>query len=242
MEVQKKPKLDASPEFTLNSTLADQLLDLKQYFLSNPNHHTTNRQGFKFPTHSAYKDLIKIVGAKAANLGVLSMIMDSKAAKSVIASSPDALAVPFDFFHDFITPLESQIKTILNEENMLDQNAEHSICDVKPQLEKIRTLMEEQTESPAVIRLANIIANEIFDNSNSPIHISKTPRIRLRSSTNSEDMPGFTGAGLYRSKGVSLYKREDISRYFIKTEGKPKAKVIKKTKKDDSICLCWGLE
>jgi hypothetical protein len=42
--------------------------------------------------------------------------------------------------------------------------------------------------------------------------LAGSARVRLRSSTNSEDLPGFSGAGLYRSTRVDPAQRDDVER------------------------------
>jgi hypothetical protein len=169
------------------------------------------------PNKFEHQDLIRRVGAKAANLGLLNLLTLRLNLPSV--SSPASLGVPFNFYEKFIqfkqpgkqlgvaaetTTLAAETEKILQKYDLLNTEKIHATLDVKQALAEIKALYEKATVPPELLK---IFKKYIFDDPTSPVHISKHPRLRLRSSTNSEDMEGFTGAGLYDSDGVSLYKK-----------------------------------
>ncbi len=181
----------------------------------------------KMPTPIQHRKLIQTVGAKAANLGVIKLILDPLR-NDIEVESPETIGVPFNFF-DFLmqskapngksTYLES-IKEILNKNGLLDPEKLHTVATVRSPLQEVRDLI-----SSAIVteQMLDIFEKYIYLDSSSPIHFSKVEKIRLRSSTNSEDLDGFTGAGLYDSSGLWLVDKkgrvrpwEDIRADLIK--------------------------
>ncbi len=145
-------------------------------------------------------------GVKAANVAVLGTLGFSD------GTVPDGFAVPFYFYDEFMK------QTALGEETVLGKKS-------APDEQKI-TLSAETTLAEAVsAMLAHayfqtdyVIQEEMLDDLRDAIEDATSPQfiidaltamhatypegqsLRYRSSTNNEDLPGFSGAGLYDSK------------------------------------------
>ena len=129
------------------------------------------------------------------------------------------MAVPFNFYNKFmnlkqvrldannkerlISPADL-ITEILNKNDIFNERKEVSFCQMKPVLEKIRNIISTSQVPPEMLQL---FKKYLVDDKTSPINQKKISKLRLRSSTNSEDLEGFTGAGLYNSTGVWLYAK-----------------------------------
>ncbi len=120
-------------------------------------------------------------GVKAANLAVLRKMGFPKGAV------PDGFAIPFHFYDEFMkhNGLYTRIETMLADPGFQeDYNMqENRLGDLRD------AIREAETPSWMLTELARM--NESF-----PDGINR----RYRSSSNSEDLPGFNGAGLYDSK------------------------------------------
>ncbi len=125
-----------------------------------------------------YED-VSTVGAKAAQLG-------EACGMGPPIVTPGGFAIPF--FH-YLRHLErSGVGPGIPQ--MLDDVAFRSDAHVREQrLLELRTVIERASVDPAFLRA---LASRIRA-------FPGEPRVILRSSTNAEDLPGFTGAGLYRS-------------------------------------------
>jgi hypothetical protein len=171
------------------------------------------------PTKDVHSGSIRKVGAKATNLALLTQAFPAQQKSELGVAVSDGFAVPFDFYEEFIQFKQTQldatnptrevspqqlIQEILAKSGNQSTEGLTSICKVAPALNEIRSVL---LKSKIPDSLITQFKKVIFDDPASPIHLSKIPRIRLRSSTNSEDLAGFTGAGLYNSEGVSLYKK-----------------------------------
>ncbi len=222
----KKPKLNGKPSFILDPRYDNELVRLDTYFK-------------KRPTRKEHSRLVQIVGAKAANLGVLSQVISRVKSETLI--SPDTVGIPFNFYEQFInlkqkgldsanpervmTPQE-RIVEILNKGDLLNPDKIHSISVVRPTLEEVRAVVS-RAQLPQ--RLVDLLRHAIMEDTTSPLYISKHPRLRFRSSTNSEDLEGFTGAGLYDSLGINLYKKK---KGFDRNEPKKWEKIEEDLRKD----------
>lgn len=135
------------------------------------------------------KKSVHTVGGKAANFGELEKIALPDHGKIPIPEA--AFGIPFYYYQDHITrrQLQSQIDAILNSDSII-QN---------------RTLLYAHLE-----RLQDSIRAKPLDDKFLQLVIAKLKsfpaytEFRFRSSTNAEDIEGFTGAGLYSSKTGSL--------------------------------------
>ena len=125
---------------------------------------------------------VAIVGNKAANFGVLYKL--SKLGGFTIPES--AFAIPFHFYRDHIRRCgaDTLIATLLR------QRATISLEEVEFQLKTIRKRIEATPIDPTLIlKVEEMVAR-----------LGSNTKLRFRSSTNAEDMDGFSGAGLYTSK------------------------------------------
>jgi hypothetical protein len=173
---------------------------------------------------SEHRRATRRFGAKATNLAMLKFLIGRYNSSAQLrplfdTHTPDGFAVSFAFFDDFmnlqqkgldlsdpnrvLSPRQLIVER-LNTTTLLDHTKFNSICDARPVLADLREIIM-RAEVPE--KTLNLFRKYLLTDKASPIHQSRTPRIRLRSSTNSEDMEGFNGAGLYNSAGVSLYRR-----------------------------------
>lgn len=118
------------------------------------------------------------VGTKSANI--------SEMVKKGGLNVPPGFAVPFHWYQEFLkhNKLGPKIKAMLTEKKFLEEPAYR-----RAQLAAIKTLIRKAEHSPA-------FQKAFLDK----IHAGYDGRgLFVRSSTNSEDLPGFNGAGLYDS-------------------------------------------
>ena len=120
-------------------------------------------------------------GVKAANVAVLGTLGFPD------GTVPDGFAVPFYFYDEFMkaNELETMVST------MLANSAFQTSYDTQEkELKKLRNAIKDATTPDSIITALEEMHGEFPDG------IS----LRYRSSTNNEDLPGFSGAGLYDSK------------------------------------------
>jgi hypothetical protein len=195
----KKPRAGERPQSNVPEKYQGKLLDLTSYYE-------------KLPTFKDHQQLIRTVGAKAANLALIHYILQNF--KSPNVTSPPPFSAHFGFFDDFMkqrqktstgklsTP-DKLIREILNKNNLLDPTLSHPIEKVRPALEEIRnTILKSKVPDKLIAELKRAI----LEDPTSAIYHKNQPILLLRSSTNSEDMIGFSGAGLYNSTSVKLYE------------------------------------
>jgi pyruvate,water dikinase len=127
-------------------------------------------------------------GAKAANLGELTRVLD-------VPARNDGFAIPFAAYAHFmtVTGLDAEV------ESLLADPALRTDASVKHRL--LKTLRDDIKSAPfppeLVDELRTMIAQVYGD-------AGTTQMLRYRSSTNVEDLDAFTGAGLYDSKSGCL--------------------------------------
>lgn len=131
------------------------------------------------PLFDAIKAGTQAFGGKVAHYSALSRIET--------VPSPKAFAIPVHFYRQFMEQngFDTQVATMLADETFLNDASARDA-----QLESLREAMEIAPVDPdfEAALLAKL-------NSDYP-----GVRMRFRSSTNAEDLDGFTGAGLYTSK------------------------------------------
>ena len=120
-------------------------------------------------------------GVKAANVAVLRTLDFPE------GTVPDGFAIPFYFYDEFMkhNNFYAGIETML-----ADPDFQSNFDTQEDELKDLRDDIED-ADTPAWIVTALATMNESF-----PDGINR----RYRSSTNNEDLPGFSGAGLYDSK------------------------------------------
>lgn len=186
------------------------------------------RTGLPSFSELGFNDSIS-VGAKAANLAELHNMTDSR--------TPDGFAVPFRYYDLFLK--EKQISSSLCTEAGMDCKEEGrakelcqnvaGFCNQKGEGESLEVyllelLSDTSFETDTAYREAALdglrylihhipvdnLFGEILDKKVLELRGNET--VRLRSSTNAEDLPSFSGAGLYRSVSAELGDREPSSR------------------------------
>ena len=204
----KRPKAGETPSFVIDPRFRGKLQDLSTHYR-------------RLPTKAQHEDLIRRVGAKAANLALIQYILRTSPNLEGV-TSPATFAAHFGLYDEFMATkvpgrgngtVAKKIEQILNRENLLDPTRLHAIDKVRPALEEIRTLIQNTKVPEAMIREMKRV---ILDDPNSPIHHSKNPILLLRSSTNSEDMDGFSGAGLYNSTALQLYDADATGKLTLR--------------------------
>ncbi len=123
----------------------------------------------------------KAFGVKAANVAVLGTL------EFPDGTVPSGHAVPFHFYDEFMkaNDLDDEVTEMLADEDFQDDYAEQ-----EKQLKKLRKKIK-KADTPEWIITALKAMHDTYPENTS---------LRYRSSTNNEDLPGFSGAGLYDSK------------------------------------------
>ncbi len=129
------------------------------------------------------KKAVDIVGGKAANMGELSKITVGNKPLPVPEA---AFAIPFYYYVAHIKKrnITDSINQILNSDSIKNN---YTLLDAK--LKEIRKMIKETPIDTSLIRMVE-----------ARIRKTKYKAFRFRSSTNSEDIENFNGAGLYDSK------------------------------------------
>ncbi len=150
-----------------------------------------------------FNDVIS-VGAKAANYAESTHIL------------PDAFrpgfAIPFFYYREFIQT------NMFNAQLTIDQYLTQLVNDPRIKTDR-QFLVDSLVQLQTRMRADDMIVNQNLVNEVKTA-VDKTypnAKIRLRSSTNSEDMPQFTGAGLYDSDSYDLRKPKKTIDKALKT-------------------------
>lgn len=144
------------------------------------------------------KKSAKFIGNKAANFGAL-----YKLSKMEDFRVPEvAFAIPFYYYFEHTSDgsINEKIQQLVNGETKLTGK------DLRKALADIRDAIEAKTIEPELIcDIESLVLNG-----------GAYRRFRFRSSTNAEDIKGFSGAGLYDSKTGILYDEEKSFEKAIK--------------------------
>ena len=135
---------------------------------------------------------VPLVGAKTAQLAFA-------ASRLPEGATPRGFALPFGAYARFLreTGLEPKLRAMLNDPAFKNDPEVRHV-----RLDAFRAAMTAAPVPPDMI--ADVIRR---------IRETLPPgRVRLRSSTNAEDLPGFNGAGLYRSTRVDPNDPADVAR------------------------------
>lgn len=146
----------------------------------------------------SYKDLER-VGSKAANYAELVRILNS-ASRTVIRPG---YGIPFYYYQEFLNTNPKVQEAI---SKMLADPLMSRVAKVEYRETKLKALRDLFTADDAVVsdELVNQLL-ELFDSA----RVGGLPRRwKLRSSTNSEDLPNFNGAGLYESYAYKPVNKE----------------------------------
>jgi hypothetical protein len=123
------------------------------------------------------------VGAKAANLGEVARGI---AGRSTDFSVPPGFAVPFAWYQQFVTAngLDAKIAALLADPRLRQDAAWRRAALTELRQAFAQGTLPDELRAPLEQRRREVIG---------------TGGVFVRSSTNSEDLPGFNGAGLYSS-------------------------------------------
>ncbi|XXF76291.1 PEP/pyruvate-binding domain-containing protein [Myxococcaceae bacterium GXIMD 01537] len=137
-------------------------------------------------------DHVSLFGAKAAQLARVAQLTPA-------IEVPKGFGLPFHAYARFLKAngLDARIDAML-----ADPEFQRSPDKRRIELESLRQAMERAPVPADVLQplLARIRA------------VLPPGKVRLRSSTNAEDLPGFNGAGLYRSRKVDPTDPEQVAR------------------------------
>jgi len=156
------------------------------------------------------------VGSKSANYAELAHLLNTPE-RTVVRYG---MGIPFYFYKEFIDSnpkIKNKISSLLEDPKMTEMEAGKYR---KEQLEALREMFFAEDNQWDEEFLASLI--DAFDNFVDPT--GKKRAMKLRSSTNSEDLPQFNGAGLYTSKAYKPYNKKGEER-----DRKDKIKKLKKT-------------
>ncbi len=127
---------------------------------------------------------LDIAGAKAAQLGELTRVQPP-------VNVPRGFVIPFRGYHDHLaaTGIDSAVRAALVRPDFVN--------DVQVRLRvlaEVRQRIEAASMDPRLLAAVRARIQQLFPG----------VAVRFRSSTNAEDLPGFNGAGLYRSTRVAV--------------------------------------
>ena len=140
----------------------------------------------EFASSPALDLLLPNIGSKASNYATLQRLLETKFVQPGFALT---------FAHYLKISAEPATKQLID--NLLSQKNTLSPEAIDAQLLLIRQSIQEATSDAALLPTLTAIRAAIA-------RMPGAPRIRLRSSTNSEDLPVFNGAGLYESAGFDV--------------------------------------
>jgi len=140
-------------------------------------------------------EALPLIGAKAAGLAELtsSLSLRPDACKDVDSFSVPAQAFAVPVVH-FIEHFEASGAKAAFEKAKEESNFDSDPIFRGSQLEAIQNLILEHPVSPPLLRELEEAIESRYG----------TARVRLRSSSNAEDLPGFNGAGLYNSLSAAI--------------------------------------
>ena len=156
------------------------------------------------PTRSMSWKNFKDVGSKAANYAELANLLNTPE-RTVVR---EGMGIPFFYYYEFVQnnpPIRDKITAILADPKMQQVDAGKYRAD---QLRELRELFFDKDAWFNEEFLNELI--DTFDTFLLPDGSKHT--MKLRSSTNSEDLPNFNGAGLYDSKGYKPHKKNGEER------------------------------
>jgi hypothetical protein len=138
-------------------------------------------------------DDIPRVGAKAAQLGMVSRLAQGR------FRVPRGFALPMRAYAQFLAAhgFDRRVRDML-----ADPTFQQDASVRAQRLAELRDAMEKAEVPDDLLRLLRARMKELLP----------PGKVRLRSSTNAEDLPGFNGAGLYRSTRVDPDDPADVAR------------------------------
>lgn len=165
------------------------------------------------------EDFIR-VGSKAANYGELARALNS-ALRTVVRPG---FGIPFYYYQEFIDT-NPKIKAAIN--SILRDPLMNRVAKVSYREEKLKALQDLMLSEESVVN------EQLVDDLISRFEqfkVGGVPRnMKLRSSTNSEDLPNFNGAGLYTSESYKPAKK-----------GKEKSMDKKRESLKEALRIVWS--
>jgi hypothetical protein len=145
----------------------------------------------------ALTEMVPAFGGKATNMGGLTLIGDE-------VPVPDAFAIPIAYYDQFMEThgFWDQVDLLIADKEF------QSDAEVRAtELEALRNQMLTAEIEPDFLALLTEKLEADYPDT----------RMRFRSSTNTEDVSGFNGAGLYSSKSGALNDKEDPVEDAVRT-------------------------
>jgi len=174
------------------------------------------------PTRNMGWKNFKDVGSKSANYAELANLLNTPE-RTVVR---EGMGIPFYYYYEFVqnnAPIRDKIAAILADPKMQQVDAGKYRAD---QLRELRELFFDKDAW-----FNEEFLNELIDSFDTFLLPDGSKHaMKLRSSTNSEDLPNFNGAGLYDSKGYKPHKKNGEER-----SRKGKIKEIK-----DTLATVWA--
>jgi hypothetical protein len=174
------------------------------------------------PTRTMSWKNFKDVGSKAANYAELANLLNTPE-RTVVR---EGMGIPFFYYYEFVQnnpAIRDKIAEILADPKMQQVDAGKYRAD---QLRELRELFFDKDAW-----FNEEFLNELIDTFDTFLLPDGSKHaMKLRSSTNSEDLPNFNGAGLYDSKGYKPQKKNGEER-----SRKGKIKEIK-----DTLATVWA--
>jgi len=175
------------------------------------------------PDHAElnWKDHNK-VGSKAANYAQLMNTMNSLTGEEIVRPG---FAIPFYYYNQFLTEnanVKEMIESILTDEKL---NTDSEALYRGERLQALQDLiLSDAVSVDAELLKAVLRKTETYKDLD-----GLSRKMKFRSSTNAEDLPNFSGAGLYTSKSYKPLKK-----------GKERSEAKKLEKLEESIKVVWA--
>lgn len=174
------------------------------------------------PTSEMSWKNFKDVGSKAANYAELARLLNTPE-RTVVR---EGMGIPFFYYSEFVENnphIRDMIAAILADPKMLEVEAGKYRAD---RLRELRNLFYKEDNW-----FNTDFLNALIDSFDTFVTPDGTKRaMKMRSSTNSEDLPNFNGAGLYTSKAYKPYKKS----------GKERSRKGKIKKLKETLSIVWA--
>eukprot|EP01125_Pyxidicula_operculata_P010213 TRINITY_DN335_c0_g2_i2.p1 TRINITY_DN335_c0_g2~~TRINITY_DN335_c0_g2_i2.p1 ORF type:complete len:1200 (-),score=318.63 TRINITY_DN335_c0_g2_i2:208-3546(-) len=160
----------------------------------------------------------KIYGTKASSLGFLrnKNVLGKKTDVGSLSESvgydltPIGFGIPFQFYYEFLNyPPNAYIKDIIDEMSLKEMTTEVPESDRLTYSLTLKHAFWNATVPPTILQAILDAVDKYF----TPFKVNE---IKLRSSSNAEDLPGFDGAGLYDSFSADVgSKTPNIAKPYV---------------------------
>ncbi len=161
------------------------------------------------------------VGSKAANYAELAKVLNT-ASRTVVRPG---FGIPFYYYEEFVNA-NPKIKAAI--EALLRDPLMKRVAKVEYREAKLKAIRDMMTATDAVMN--EKLVDELISRFEQVRSNNQPRKMKLRSSTNSEDLPNFNGAGLYTSES---YKP-------VNKEGKEKKDAKKRESLKEALQVVWA--